>query len=204
MKREQLAAVPALVRAVGVLEAVRLGWALERAQRRGEPFAALPPATTDKERESRAQAGPAILLYRALAARLGKAEALAIVEQVTIAGAVAFLRQSVGQLERARLEAMDEPKRKAWVAQRGERFPNASMRVDEASDERVVFTVTACRFPPLCAAAGVPELAPVFCAGDERFFGDVQRDVVLDRPQTIAAGDPQCVFRLSWRDGGPA
>ncbi len=56
---------------------------------------------------------------------------------------------------------------------------------------------------PLCAAAGVPELAPVFCAGDAHFFGTVEPDVLLERPQMIAEGAETCRFRLYWASSTP-
>ena len=37
----------------------------------------------------------------------------------------------------------------------GERFFNSTMRWDEISDRCIRFTVTHCRFPELCAAAGL-------------------------------------------------
>ena len=72
------------------------------------------------------------------------------------------------------------------------------MRWDEVSGERVRFTVTSCRFPAV-RGGGCPELAPVFCEVDARYFGTVEPDIVLTRPTRIAAGDPECAFTLSWR-----
>ena len=54
---------------LGLWRALRLGVSLQRRVDRGEPFADLPPATDAREAGSRAQAGPAVLLYRLLRER---------------------------------------------------------------------------------------------------------------------------------------
>ncbi len=190
-----------LLRELGLVRALRVGLSLARRQRAGEPFAALPPPENDAERLSRAQIGPAILLYQELLRFLPRDEALRLTERVVVVGAVAFLRRSIGRLRRAELAALDEPGRQRFVEARGARFFNATTRWDEVSAASVRFTVTHCRFPPLCQALGVPELAPVFCKGDERFFGSVEPDVVLERPHTLAEGAASCPFTLRFRDG---
>lgn len=194
---ERLAA-PILVRELGVLGALRIGRAIRRLERTGAPFAELPAAESEQERLSREQIGPAILLYLVLRERFDQARALAITEEIVVEAACVFLRQSIGSLRRAELEALDEDGKQAFVKERGERFFNATVTWDEIGTERVRFTVTHCRFPPLCAAAGVPELAPVFCKGDARFFGTVEPDVELIRPHTIAGGATTCPFTLQW------
>ena len=152
---------------------------------------------------SRAQIGPAILLYRELLRIREPDAARALTEEVVVAGAVAFLREQIGSLRRADLEGMDPEAQKEFARSRGERFFNATVTWDTVGSDEVRFTVTACRFPPLCAAAGVPELAPVFCAGDAHFFGTVEPDVLLERPQMIAEGAETCRFRLYWASSTP-
>lgn len=199
MDRAELAAVPVLLREVGLLESVKLGWKLEAARRRDEPFQELPPPDSEEERLSREQIGPAIVLYRLLQETRPPEEALRIVRAVVIESAVVFLRQSIGKLRRAEIEALDEEGRRQFVEERGEKFFNATVEWDEISPDRVDFTVTHCRFPPLCRAVGVPELAPVFCAGDARFFGTVEPNTELVRPTTIAEGGECCAFSIRWK-----
>ena len=57
------------------------------------PFRDLPTATTERERLSRKQALPAILLYRVLKGRYGQERSLTIMHRVVKAGAVQFLSQ---------------------------------------------------------------------------------------------------------------
>ena len=196
----QLASLPVLIEELGILGTLVVGARVQAAVSRGEPFSDLPPADDERERSSRHQIAPAILLYRQLLLRMDPAEARRIVERAVVEGAVAFLSKSIGPLERAELEQLDDIERREFVEARGEKFFNATVRWDTVEPSRVHFTVTYCRFPSLCAEVGHPELAPVFCAGDAKFFGTVEPDVVLDRPQTIAGGDSQCIFRLSWTD----
>lgn len=200
MDRAELAAVPVLLREVGLVESVKLGWKLEAAKRRGEPFADLPKPDSEDERLSREQIGPAIVLYRLLREGRSQQEALRIARAVVIESALVFLRQSIGTLRRTEIEALDDEGRRQFVRQRGAKFFNATVEWDEISANRVDFTVTHCRFPPLCEAVGVPELAPVFCAGDGKFFGTVEPNTELVRPTTIAQGGATCPFSIRWKD----
>jgi predicted ArsR family transcriptional regulator len=95
---------------------------------------------------------------------------------------------------------MEDDDREEFVRERGRKFFNATIEWDRISETAVEFTVTHCEFPGLCEAAGVPELAPVFCKGDGAFFGGVESDVELERPHTIAQGADDCPFRISLRD----
>lgn len=192
-------AAPMLVRELGVLGALRIGRRIRRRQTAGEPFDALPPADGDDERLSREQIGPAILLYQEVRAEHGEARALRVTEEVVNEAAVLFLRAQIGTLRRADLAKLNDEGRRKFVEERGSKFFNATVTWDEISGDAVRFTVTHCRFPPLCAAVGVPELAPVFCKGDATFFGTVEPDVELIRPHTIAGGAATCSFHLRWQ-----
>jgi len=199
MNSVERASLVAMAAELGWLKALWLGLVVKWRVARGEPFGQLPPSGSEAEAQSRAQIAPAIVLYRQIRARLGAQRSLQVTEQVVVAGAVRFLQQSIGALGPATLKAMEPGAREAYVKERGARFFNATMRWDEISDQAVRFTVTACRFPVLCQAVGVPELAPVFCRGDAVFFGSVQEDVVLTRSQTIAEGAETCPFALRVR-----
>lgn len=181
-----------LPRALAVLAEVGL------ASARGEPFRHLARPIEAREALSRQQAGPAILLHRALRRRLDVAEALDVLREVTVAGAVIFLGHTIGALDRERLMALSPEAREELVRETGGRFFNATVTWDEISEERVRFTVTHCRFPELCASAGAPEVAPLLCAGDAVYFGEVLGTVTLDRPHTRAEGAERCPFTLTW------
>lgn len=193
-------AAPILLREIGVMNALRVGRAIRRQERAGEPFAALDPAVDERERQSRAQIGPAILLYQQLAPLFGTARALQVTELVVVEAALDFLRHTIGPLRREQLAAMGPAQLEAFSQGVGDRFFNATVQWEKMDADGVDFTVTACQFPRLCAAVGVPELAPVFCKGDERFFGEVESDVVLIRPQTIATGGANCPFSLRFAE----
>ncbi len=198
---EERIGAPILIRELGVWKALKAGRRVRRQMKSGEPFAHLPAATDDRERASRAQIGRAILLYRALQRYRSQDEALRITHTIVVEAACIFLGEQIGSLSRASLAEIPEDSRASWVRERGARFFNATMQWDRIDDGGVDFTVTACSFPPLCVAAGAPELAPIFCAGDAKFFGSVEPDVSLERPQTIAEGAETCVFRLRYAEG---
>lgn len=195
-----LAALKVLWARLGAWPALGLGLRLTLAKMGGAPFAELARATDSDERQSRAQIGPAILLYRLLLGRgMGQPEAFALVREVVLAAGVVFMGQTLGSLTRADLEGLDEDERRAFAEARGRLFFNAELRWDHVGTDEVRFTALSCRFPALCDAVGAPELAPLFCEVDEAFFGDVEPDVALERPQTIAGGAESCPFALRWK-----
>ena len=184
----------------------RLGWArtaqlvarVTHQQLRREPFGALPPVADWRERDSRAQAGDAVCLYRALLVVCPE-DALSVASEAIEAGGVRFLQRTVGPLKQATLAGLSEPERRAFLETRGARFPNAVPRWTRTGGDAVSFEIDACRLVSLVAEVGHPELGRLFCLSDARFFGEVEPDVVLERPHTLANGDPRCVFHLRWR-----
>lgn len=221
-----LAAARIVIRHVGLRRGLAVLVEVGRASARGEPFrpsvragvSAGPVGRSRSERGvgnasandeaeqealSRKQIGPAILLYRALGRRVGKDSALAITSEVVDAGALLFLSHSLGRLDLDFAAARTDEDRRLLVRRLGTRFPNATMQLDELSTEHVRFSVTHCRFPPLCADAGAPELAPLFCQADAVYFGTVLDTVELVRPHTIAGGAESCPFELRLRRAQP-
>jgi hypothetical protein len=191
-------ALGVLASELGWRKALWVGFQIERALGRGEPFGGLPAATDPREQGSRAQAGPAIVMYRVLRESVGPERALQITARVVEEGAVIFLRMSLGTLRRAEIAALDEGGRRRFTEDRASRFPNAELVWNKVSAERVSFTVTRCRLVELVRGAGHPELARLFCAGDARYFGNVEPGVRLVRPTTLAEGGPHCDFTLEW------
>jgi len=200
--RPTRAAFGVLWRRFGLIRALSLGWAIERKKGEGRPFGHLPPPRDEKDALSRAQIGPAIVLFAVLVERYDDPTALEVSAAVVEAAALAFLGETVGPLQRRTLAAMDAQQRDAFVRDRMARFPNADVRFDHIDVDEVRFTVTACRFVELCRLAGCPELAPLFCAGDARFFGEVEPDVVLIRETTLAVGGETCPFILRYAAPG--
>ena len=197
--RTTWAALAILRRHLGLWTALRAGLAVEKRVGAGEPFADLPPATDEKEAGSRAQLGPALVLYDELSQRVSADRARQITAEVVEIGAHIFLRQSIGRLDRAHLATLDEAGRRAYVEARIARFPNADVRVEVVEPERVRFTVTSCRFVRLCREVGMSDLAPIFCAGDASYFGGIEPDVELIRPETLALGGAACPFELRYQ-----
>ncbi|MFT7520803.1 MAG: putative ArsR family transcriptional regulator [Kiritimatiellia bacterium] len=193
------AAIGVLKRELGWSSTISVGLAIFFSQRRQRPFGDLAPATDAKERGSRDQAGPAILLYRALLKRMSGTDALELTQKVVDASAVAFLQQTIGPLNRQTLQAMSAEERMSFVRLRLDRFPNMTYELHQVDPDTVRFTVNSCRLHSLAVHAGHPELGSTFCSGDARFFGDVQPDVTLERSTTLASGGASCPFVLRLR-----
>ena len=200
LKPEERAGAWVLVREVGVWRALRIGIRIRRQASAGEPFAGAGLPNSPRERSSRAQIGPAILIYRELREYVTADEAFRITERLAVEGGVRFLRRTIGPLTSETLENLTPAARRAFVRRKGEAFFNAKIKWDKIEEREVHFTVTSCHFPRLCKLAGAPELAPIFCKSDAKFFGTVEPNVSLIRPQTIADGGPCCLFELRWVD----
>ncbi|MGK0362887.1 MAG: hypothetical protein ACI9U2_005209, partial [Bradymonadia bacterium] len=198
----EMAALRVLAGHLGWVRALWYGLNVRSRVRGGEPFAHLPEPLTEKETLSRGQAGPAIVLYRRLRRAIGPEDAVDITTDAVEASALVFLGQSIGPLDRDALTAMSPAERMAFMREKGNRFPNATIRWEQVEAERVRFTVLDCRFVSLCAEAGHPELAPIFCKGDAQFFGGVEAGVTLIREETLAAGGRHCPFDLQWASAG--
>jgi len=191
------AALRILWRHLGLVQALKVGIRITRRADRGEPFTDLPPAEGFSEVGSRAQAGPAILLYEELL-RLGRTDAMEITSECVSEGAILFLGMSIGRIDREVMASLNEEAQQTWLEQTSRRFPNATLTWDEVGPERVRFTVSRCRLHTLTVEVGHPELAPLFCRGDAAFFSG--EGVRLDRPGTLAEGAESCPFTLTFVD----
>ena len=195
---QEIRALRSLSRAVGGWEALRIGVEIRKASGRGQPWAGRPDAVSEAEVWSRQQVAGAILLYQTLLTR-AYPNALALTREIVVSAAIPWMKWAIGTLSREHYEGLDDAEREAWFRARSLAFGNMTVGAVEAGRRGMTFQVTACHFPSLCDLADVPELAPVFCAVDAFYFGGVQRDVDLDRAETIAGGDSRCTFRFRWK-----
>ena len=163
-------------------------------------FASLGPPRDDREAASRRQIAGAVVIYRYLRGALGTERALEVMSRVVRAATVVFLRHTVGPVDVASYRGLDPSGRRAFAERIVERFFNAEARIEEVSAERFAVTVTRCSFPELCRAAGVEELAPLFCEGDFDYFNTPESRVVLTRQGTLAQGHDRCPFAFTLRE----
>ena len=184
-----------LVREIGWKNTWRVVRHMSAQKKAGEPYGALPAADSERERLSREQIEPAILLYKALRTYCPQ-EALSVTERIVVDDGIRFLRRSLGVISPTKLASLSPGQRKTFAESKAKKFFNASIRWDRIETDHIHFTVTACRFPPLCKAVGVPEISPFFCAVDSQYFGSVEENVLLERSQTIASGASDCPFTL--------
>lgn len=185
-----------LVSSLGATEAFRVMAGVARRALTERPFSHLPKPVDRRERLSRAQARPAILLYRALLDRLAPERALSVATDVIAAGAVDHLGRTLRGFDPGSFAALDDGAQRAQVATWLDAFFTAEAEIDAVTPEEVRFTVHRCALVRLSRAAGHPELAPSFCVGDAYFFAHQQPPVRLDRPQTLAEGASCCPFTL--------
>jgi hypothetical protein len=80
------------------------------------------------------------------------------------------------------------------------RAGSLELRVIEASDERLAFDVTRCRYAEMYHALGIPELGEVLsCQRDAALIDGFAPDVTFTRSQTLMQGASCCDFRYTRR-----
>ncbi|MDP7034015.1 MAG: L-2-amino-thiazoline-4-carboxylic acid hydrolase [Planctomycetota bacterium] len=183
-----------LIRGLGLWGAIHVGWKVECAERRGEPWEEMEPPSSPEEAASREQAGGAILLYRELCRRIGDEQALALTRTIILDSSVPWMRYAVGSLDAVQYRKLSAEGRKSLVQEKSRSFFNMTIDSIHAEEDGAGFVVRHCRFPELCQAVGVPQLAPLFCEVDAHYFGGVEPSLVLSREETLATGGKCCPF----------
>ena len=165
-------------------------------QGRGEPWNGQGRPEDTKEKLSRKQCGPAVVLYRTLASRLGNERALELTGRIVLDASILFLKSIVPIMEPEALRAMSEDARRQYIMKIADRFFNADTDKIELTDDAFRYKICRCRFPELMDAVGHPELAPLFCRGDQVFFDEHQPHVEFFRPVTLAQDRQPCDFNF--------
>lgn len=188
------AALKVMLKDHGLMGGLRLAFLVGWNKAKGHPFSYLPPPEDSREKGSRDQLGPAVLLYRILSKSYPMREALGYTRRIVEASGRAFLSELLSGLDIPSL--LKHPERENLLRAYLEPLPNAIFQL-EFHEQELHFTVLRCRFVSLCHQLGHPELAPLFCAVDDAFFSLDLPDVHLTRPFTLATGGDHCPFILS-------
>jgi hypothetical protein len=167
-------------------------------QRKGEPWQDLPLPENEKERMTRKQAAPAILLLDVLSARYPAERAAAVTHEIVRESAVLFLKTVVPVIRKDVVTAMEAPERERFLRKVLDRFPNTVFGKIELHPEGFRYQVTTCYFQVLARRLGRPEVAEMFCSGDALFFERHMPGVRFEQPGTLACGQEVCDFRFSF------
>lgn len=198
---DALASLRALAEELGWWRALQVGLETSNPVAMRALFEPLGPADDEREVASRQQAGPAILLYRALKRRIGQEDALRITGRVVQTGALRFLGRQLRDLDPVAFSRSAPAQREAAAQGWLDAFFTAQSRLDAVSEQEVRFTVTRCALHRAAVDTGHPELAPVFCRADAAFFAALQPPIALHRPSVLADGDESCHFQLRMMPG---
>jgi hypothetical protein len=181
---------------LGIVKTMRVLLGVVWGQISYRPFSTLEKPTDAGERLARAHVRDALILYRALlGAKLPHGPS--VFEAVMTTGAQAFLKGAIGVIDREKYQRSTQSERLNWIQSLIQLFPNATATVVDASETRVAFSVTRCRYVELAVEAGHPEIATTFCAGDAAFFQGQPAGIAFNRAESIAQGDPHCPFELT-------
>lgn len=167
---------------------------------RREPWRALGPPSSDKEKRSRKEMGQAVLLFRALRDRFGQERAYELIGDVVKEAAVIQISGFIPKKLLENWRELEPATRDAMLKEALDRFPNSHSESLDADRDSFKYVISRCEFHELANALGQPELASVFCAGDGLFFEREVPGAVFERPTTIASGGSCCDFRIRWKD----
>ncbi len=198
--RITLAAAKVLFKSVGFKTTISLVKELGKQRKQGEPWKALPPPQDLKDNASRKLIGDAILLYRALSAKMGKDKAEKIIKQTILESAIMQLYSMVPRIDKTKILSKPTEERERSITNLVEKFPNTDWELLEASETSFAYRITRCRLVDLVIELGYPELRDAFCPGDAIYFERFQPDIVFSRPQNIGEGDKCCDFIFELKD----
>lgn len=197
--------VAALVRALGLMTALRAGLGVFRRQVFGpDPLAKLGPDNPADIEDwlARRQLRPLLWLDAALSEDLALPDEQRIHALSAVVGATgaAFLNALFPRIDPTVWPQVSAAERETFVRRTFRRFGNigeADVRVHERG---VRFDVRACRFHRMVVQLERPDLGPLFCAADGVFFGRADAPYRFERTTTRAAGGSVCDFQLTWKD----
>ena len=142
--------------------------------------------------KTRIQAQVLVPVIRALRAKLGKAEADALLREA--------LRNWSKQLFAAIADGVDGNPRRKWAAINSEwtkiTEQHVTVQMHRHDAEALEYDVTHCKFAEFFRALGEPELgALLICEADFDIAAAGSGEVAFTRDQTIMQGAPSCTFR---------
>jgi hypothetical protein len=165
----------------------------------GEPWKGQARPQDTKERFSREQSGPAVLLYRALLSKVSNDRAIEITGEIIMEASILFLRAQIPVMQPNLLSTMSEKEREKYILNIADQFYNADLGRVEFTEDSFSYEIVRCRFPELMKTVGHPELAPLFCAGDAVFFDREQPHIDFSRTHTLSADAKPCDFSFQIR-----
>lgn len=171
---------------------------LDQEKKKGSPWDVLPPAESQKDRDSRALIGDAIIIYRFLKENFPADHALTITNSLIQFAAIAQLDSLIPCISRQKIEALSHAEQEKILTHIINQFPNTDWEILASSDRAFTYRIVRCRLVELVDQLGLPELREAFCPGDAIYFQDYQPDLIFERPSTIAHTQNYCdfIFRL--------
>ncbi len=190
-----LAAGKVLIEECGLKTSFSLVKELGKQQKMGEPWKDLPKPKDQKDIDSRALIGDAILIYRSLLKRMEKEKALNIIGNLILRASMRQLYSLVPQLKPEDALSKSEEEIEVLLTEIIEKFPNTEWHLLESTKNSFAYRITRCRLVELVNDVGHPEMSSLFCPGDALYFETHQKDIEFDRPRNIGMlGDKCCDF----------
>lgn len=139
----------------------------------------------------------ALRLYEAALPRVGEAKALEILD-AAIDGAAREAGQAFAAAAPGGAPGLAHF---ATVLERWQAGGALSIEDIRLDGNTLGFRVTRCGYMELYRDMGVPQKlhASLSCRRDASFAAGYSRNLVMERPETISAGAPACLFRFTWK-----
>ncbi len=139
------------------------------------------------------EAGIAVPLIQAFAAKMGREQALAVATEVVRSLACAAGRETARKLGANDIATLAQVVREVWSRQNA-----LEVKVVEESDHKLSFDVTRCAYAEMYERLGLKEFGPCLsCRRDGSFAEGFNPGLKLQRTQTIMEGAPFCDFLFS-------
>lgn len=196
-------AVKLLINRFGLKDALALALKLQWTLVTDNPFKTLNRKNkpTEQQKLSQRQMAPVVVLFQLLQEKgLSKQQSLEVLRELIGEVATEFLKFNVPVIQKESYSNKPYAEKLSVLGKVTGRFFNAEAELTLDENDNFKFNVTRCHFANYCRKLNVPELGPLFCSADKRFFDDYQKDIVFFRSKTIAGGDGCCDFTFSWED----
>ncbi|TNF30704.1 MAG: hypothetical protein EP329_13425 [Deltaproteobacteria bacterium] len=164
-----------------------------------DPLRGVAPSADPREPMTRYQLRSLLRLEQALAGLAGPL-ATDLLREVACEVGAAFIA-ATHPPSHAEWARAGDAERRAFAEGLLRYFPNADGAVVGLAAGALDFDISRCRFAELTRELGRPDLAPLFCAADTRYYARPGHGT-LHRAETLAAGDARCAFRIRFGDTG--
>lgn len=157
-------------------------------------------AHTTQEKMSLHQFKPVFFLYRGLKYMVGQEQALQILSDVVATSGSQFLERIVPDISPEFWNQLNSQEKDNFSNDLRAKFFNSQSILVEDPNFDFAFDVQFCYFVSFARQLNCPEIVPLFCEADSRYFEDNDTGIEFQREHTLGKGDACCDFRFCFKN----